>query len=273
MPALPVYVVSLARAAERRADITAHLDRLGVSYELLDAVDGRAIPEAERRALLAPGVAYPPGVLGCYLSHMELYRRFLATDAPAALALEDDARLNPAFVPALREGLLSHAFDYCFLDYANESEHGPVYYDAADGVPIHPGFTAYTTHVGPATTHAYLITRAAAERRLAHALPIHRPVDQYSPLPYRPHFRALVAPPGAGASEWSLTSEIVDSRDHRAGLSWRALRRFPGYYALRNALNIERYRLWLGVHALQRAGVLPAEGRWRPLPQGRRIWV
>lgn len=272
MPAIPVFVVSLARAVERRADITAHLDRLGVAYELLDAVDGRALPEAERRALLAPGVDYPPGVIGCYLSHMELYRRFLATEAPVALALEDDARLNPAFVPVLRQGLARHDFDYCFLDYAAEGEFGPVYYDAADGVEIAPGFTAYTTHAGPATTHAYLITRAAAERRLAHALPIHRPVDQYSPLPYRPHFRALVSPRGAGASEWSLSSEITTARDHRAALSFRTLRRLPGYYALRDALHLERYRLWLGVHALQRAGVLPPGGRWRPLPPGRPIW-
>lgn len=272
MAAIPVFVVSLARATERRRDILAHLRHLGVDHQVLDAVDGHAIPAAERRALQAPDVDYQPGVLGCYLSHMELYRRFLATDAPVALALEDDARLNRDFVPALARGLGSLDFDYCFLDYARETEGRPVFYDRSNVIEIHPGFQAYLTDVGPATTHAYLITRAAAERRLAFALPIHRPVDIYTPLPYRPRFRALVGRPGAGVSDWSMTSEINPDQDHRALLSRRWLRQLPGYYWARNLLNLETLRLRFGVHALQRCGVLPASGQWRPLPPGRQVW-
>jgi hypothetical protein len=49
--ALPIYLLSLARAAERRASISAHLQALGLEYELVDGVDGRALPAEEH----APG--------------------------------------------------------------------------------------------------------------------------------------------------------------------------------------------------------------------------
>lgn len=269
---VPVFVVSLARAPDRRAEVTAHLDRLGVAHRLLDAVDGQLIPPERRREMQAEGVDYHPGVLGCYLSHMEIYRRMVAEDLPVALCFEDDARLNPAFAPALRQGLSSLDFDYCFLDYQSSNEDGPVYFDAADGLEVFPGFTAFRTHAGPATTHAYLITRAAAERRLAHEFPIRKPVDIYSTLPYRPRFRALVAPRGAGVSEASLRS-FTSGRDHTGQLSFRALRRLPGFYALRDALSLEMLRRRLRAGALVRAGALPGGGRWRPLPPGRRVFV
>ncbi len=39
----PVFVVSLARSKERRADIARHLDLLKVDYKITDAVDGQAL--------------------------------------------------------------------------------------------------------------------------------------------------------------------------------------------------------------------------------------
>lgn len=272
MPVIPVYVISLARAPERRATIVAHLQALNVAYELVDAVDGQTIPPDQRKAMQAQDVDYHPGVLGCYLSHMEVYRRFLAADAPVALVLEDDARLNPAFAPALREGLKSLDFDYCLLDFQEFNEDGHVFYNRRDRIEIFPGFMACATHEGPGSTHAYLITREAAVRRLDHELPIARPVDIYSTLPYRPRFRALVPRRGAGVSEDSLRS-FTSGRDHAGRLSFRKLRQVPGYYELKDAVNPRFWRLRREAARLARQGALPAGGQWRPLPTGRRIFL
>ncbi len=268
--AIPVFVVSLARAWKRREAVVAHLRSLGVAFELMDAVDGQTIPPEQRRAMQPEGVDHPPGVLGCYLSHMNIYRRMVAEHLPVALCLEDDARLNPAFVPALRKGLHSLDFDYCFLDYASENEGRPIYYNRDDAVEVHPGFRAYACHDGPGTTHAYFITGTAAAQRLKNEFPIHDAVDIYRHLPYRPRFRAFVSPLGAGASEESMDS-LIGERRHAGQLSLRRLRRVPGFYTIRNLLVLDRYRLRFGVHALVRAGLLPASGRWRPLPPGRPI--
>ncbi len=212
----------------------------------------------------------PPGMLGCYLSHIAVYRLMQDAAAPVALVLEDDARLDPRFVPTLREGLRSLDFDYCLLDCHPANPQGHVYYDRADGVNIGPGLTAYATHAPPTGSHAYLITREAAAQRALHAFPIRRVLDVYSELPYRPRFRVLVSPPGAGVSRDSHHS-LTEERDHRTGGAMALLRAVPGYYPLRNLLDPRLWRLQREVPRLVRRGVLPPHGDWRPLPPGRRI--
>lgn len=245
-----------------------HLDALGVEAIVVDAVDGAAMDEAERAALLAPGYACHPGVVGCYMSHVEIYRRMVAEGIAVALVLEDDALLNPAFVPVLRQGLAWTGFDYCFLDCDSINPDGPVYYDAASATSVGGGFTAYRTHAGPATTHAYLVTLEGARRRLDFALPIAAPIDVYAHLPWQPRFFALLSPKGAFVAEASLQS-FTSARDHRGGLRLRALRRSPLFYRLRDLLSPELWRRRQRVRQLVRDGVLPERGDWRPLPTGR----
>lgn len=237
---------------------------------VIDAVDGAAMPEAERTALLAPGYACHPGVVGCYMSHIAIYRRMAEEGIPLALVLEDDALLNSAFVPALRHGISWTGFDYCFLDCDSINPDGPVYYDASSATPIGHGFTAYRTHAGPATTHAYLVTLECARRRLDFALPIGAPIDVYDHLPWQPRFVALLRPKGAFVAEASLLS-FTSARDHRGLLRLRALRRSPLFYRARDLLSPELWRRRLRVQRLVREGVLPSRGRWRPLPTGRLV--
>jgi hypothetical protein len=251
--------------------MTAHLQQLGLPFEIIDGVDGSLIPPEQRRALQAPEVDYHPGVVGCYLSHMEAYRRLLAVEAPLALVLEDDARLSASFAPLLRVAPKSLDFDYCLLDCDGGNIEGPVFYNRADGAEIFPGYTAFATHGGPAALHAYLITRQAAARRLEHEFPIRQPVDVYSVLPYRPLFRAIISPRAAGVSEESMRS-FTSARDHYGKLSLRWLRRLPGYYELRGALSRDLRSLRRQVPELVREGRLPSGGDWRPLPIGRRIF-
>src|SRR5437762_2800391 len=117
MQMVPVFVISLARAQERRVSVSAHLRALGVAFDVVDAVDGQLILPEQRRALQAEGIDYSAGVIGCYLSHMAVYRLILASQIRVALVLEDDARLSPAFVPRLKQDLDRLDFDYCFLDW------------------------------------------------------------------------------------------------------------------------------------------------------------
>jgi len=61
---IPVFVINLERAQERRARIAEHLAGLGIAARFLAAVDGsslklRAFSRTYRRQLL-------PGEIGCY---------------------------------------------------------------------------------------------------------------------------------------------------------------------------------------------------------------
>ena len=99
----PVFVISLRRAADRRADISARLQKAGFQYEIADATDGAAESRAaieskegikidDRLYQLCRGRALSPGEIGCYLSHYKLWQRIAAEKPQCALVLEDDAR-------------------------------------------------------------------------------------------------------------------------------------------------------------------------------------
>ncbi len=267
---VPVYVISLARAVVRRRQITAHLNQFGLRFELVDAVDGARIPAEERRALQVPGRDLRPGHIGCYLSHIEVYRRIEAGPAPVALVLEDDALLDPRIVPLLRRGVPRLDCDYCLLDCHPANPQGHVYYDRDDGAPLGAGFTAFTVHGAPTGTHAYLVTREAAALRRHHAFPIGAVLDHYRGLPAPPRFRVLVSPAGAGVTSESLRS-WTDDRALSGGAAMALLRSLPGYYAFRRWTSPKLWRLRAGIPAMTRRGLLPQKGRWRPLPPGRRV--
>lgn len=268
---IPIFIISLARAPERRAALSAHLDGLGLEYRIVDAVDGRLMPEAERNALLAQGVNYVPGVIGCYLSHIRIYELLVRENIPVALILEDDACLNPRIATALRQGrLLFTDFDYCLLDCDDCSEDTPAYYDPDSRRQLFDGFPVYETNIGPALLHAYLMTRSGAERRLAHAWPIYKPVDVYSALPYQPRIVVCVDPKGAYVSEHSRQS-FTSNRHDVAPLRLRFLRRFSWFHKLKDLIRLKPIKGRLCIAALKRSGVLPADRRWLPLPSGRNI--
>jgi len=267
--ALRIYVISLARAAARRESICTHLRELGLEYELVNGVDGRELPAEEHTRLLAPGVTFPsPGVVGCYMSHLEVYRRLLASDAAAALVLEDDAALNPAIVPLLQAGPATLDFEYCFLDCGNDRD--PVFYDPDTRLPLGHGFTAYRLSGGPEGTHAMIVTREAAAVRLSHGLPIQNAFDFYDMLPGRPRFVAMLGPRGAGVAMTSLHSTI-SARHEQALPAFASLRQRPWFPVVRDTLRLRPVKGILLRRRLQREGRLATGARWRLLPQGREV--
>lgn len=271
MQPLPVFVVSLARAAARRADIAQHLADLGIDFIMTDAVDGKLLPPEEHARLLAPGVTYAnPGVVGCYMSHMNIYQRMVDETIPAAIILEDDAALKPGIVPLIRQGLATTDFDYAFLDCDHDGGDGPVFYDPDDRLVLGGGLTAYRLSSGPMATHAQIVSLAAARKRLTHGLPIHEPVDRYAHLPYAPSFYAVLHPRVAGVSDMSLQSMTSEREEVRkpflAGLRHTSV--FP---LVRDWLKLRPLKSWLAARARMASGALPAGKRWRGLPMGREV--
>lgn len=269
MQKVPVYVISLARLSDRRRAVMSHLGAQKVEYRLIEAVDGRQLSAEQKRGVVGRRWNYPDGALGCYLSHISALEEFLRTSAAAALILEDDGRIHPRIGDLLREGLSSYDFDYCFLDSADCNDEGPIFYDAESGRGIGAGLTAYTLSAGPQTTHAFIVTRRGAERRLRCAFPAERPIDLYSHLPEKLEFAAVVSPKMAWVSEHSLNSEIMNRSGQSVNL--RALRRWRGFYQFRDALKLRPLRRWLQLQSLMRAGRIEKRRRWKPIPSGREV--
>jgi glycosyl transferase family 25 len=72
----------------------AQLDRLGVAYEIVEAVDGRAMgEEAFLNSTKTPG-EFTPSQAGCALSHNKVYAKMQESADEFALVLEDDVLIE-----------------------------------------------------------------------------------------------------------------------------------------------------------------------------------
>ena len=181
MDGLHTWVINLDRDVERLARITQQLAPTGLAWTRLSAVYGRELPAAEQARLLdrdayrrKHGMEPAPGELGCYLSHVAVYRALLASPHAAALVLEDDVLLTPALVPVLR-ALMDHAerWDMVKLSAVHSGTPQPVL-DLGDGHRLAVMLSRCTG------SSAYLVNRQAAQAYLAEPgglLPMTLPFD------------------------------------------------------------------------------------------------
>jgi glycosyl transferase family 25 len=251
---LPVYVISLKDAFERRALIKKHLHTLGIEHEIIDAVCGEALsPEYLRE--VNPTQNMSTGQIGCYLSHIQVYERIIVQGTSVALILEDDTVLHPSVRNFVECGCQSLDFDYCFVGSDDAGDAGYVYYDSAKPALLSSQFLAYPLSSGPFCTHAYLITLEGAKKRVSCAYPARSAIDHYQYLPYKPRFMALI-PMLAFVNELSAVQSM--SSLNWSGLQTKA-RKHWWYYPLRDLIKLKALQKLIDF----RQAALPSSGHWK----------
>ena len=96
---LPIFVINLDRRPDRMRSIVDNLDQLGLKGRRIPAVDARTVTDEELNKRVSlngffRAIELDRGAGACVLSHLRALDTFLsASDAPAALILEDDAEL------------------------------------------------------------------------------------------------------------------------------------------------------------------------------------
>jgi len=101
---MQVHVINLKEAVDRRRSITSQLEKLGVRYELFDAVRGSSLSKEElaEKVDMREVAKYPNwltlNMLGCSLSHLGVYKKIANSSVEWHLILEDDVELQPAVV-------------------------------------------------------------------------------------------------------------------------------------------------------------------------------
>ena len=107
---LPIFVINLDRRPDRLRSIAANLDRLGLKACRIPAVDAKTVTDEELNERVSfkglfRSMEFDRGAGACVLSHLRAIETFLsASDAPAALILEDDAELAadlPMFIETI----------------------------------------------------------------------------------------------------------------------------------------------------------------------------
>ncbi len=177
---LATYVINLKRAEERYATLLPYVEKLGFPFERFEAVDGSHLNHEALAAVLdieqyVKHLRQNPkkGTIGCYLSHVNLWKQFLATQSEFALILEDDIVFDPLKVAsAVRElASIPEDWDVVLLEIHHR------------GFPLcikklrHGSLCVHLfniTHTG-----AYLINRKAAAAYVKHAFPMTMPIDHF----------------------------------------------------------------------------------------------
>jgi glycosyl transferase family 25 len=178
------YVINLARSVDRRAHITAELQRTGLDYEFMPAVDGQTL-DLDNSALIDPSLAsrcpFPAGAAGCALSHYNIYRKIIEDNRNRALILEDDVTL-PADLGDLADAVADHltGAEVALLNYGSYPP-GPLGVSMEGSVDL-PCSRVLALPVDArqlVNAGAYVITRQACTRMVDHVVPIRATADDW----------------------------------------------------------------------------------------------
>jgi glycosyl transferase family 25 len=233
MDGLQTWVINLDRAPERLARIDTQLQALGLPYTRLPAVDARALKPEQRAALdetayrRKHGMAPVLGELGCYLSHVEAMRLFLATDAAFAMILEDDVLLHDS-LPAVLQGLIAKPgrWDMVKLSAVHSGTPQRV-------LKLSPGHDLAVMLSRCTGSSAYLINRHAAGAYLQGLLPMSLPYDHVFDQGWRFGLKVRLVTPTPCGHDSEIASTIVVPPG--ASRKFRWTRRWPTYvYRLGN---------------------------------------
>ena len=230
---LQTWVINLDRAPERLARITTQLQRLGLDFQRIAAVDARALTPAQHAALdeaayrSKHGMTPVLGELGCYLSHVEAMHRFLASDANFALVLEDDVLLHDS-LPGVLRGLMAQPTRWDVAKLSAVHSGTPVGYAS-----VSPGHQLAVMLSRCTGSSAYLMNRHAAQAYADGLLPMSLPYDHVFDQGWRFGLKfRLVTPTPCGHDE-TIASTIVAPPGVSRKFPWT--QRLPTYaYRLRN---------------------------------------
>ncbi len=246
MNGLQTWVINLDRAPERLARIHEQLQGLQLPYTRLPAVDARSMSPEQRALLDEPayrrkhGMTPVLGELGCYLSHVEVMRAFLAGPAEFALVLEDDVLLHHS-LPAVLRGLMAHAGRWDAVKLSAVHRGTPV--RVLEVAPGHHLAVMLSRCTG---SSAYLMNRRAAEawlREPGGLLPMSLPYDHVFDQGWRFGLKfRLVTPTPCGHDDQIATTITATPGAPPRKFHWS--RRFPTYaYRLGNELRRFAYGL------------------------------
>lgn len=174
---LPIFVLSLASAAQRRAPLLAALDAAGLDCEVIEGIDGSAGLPAEYEPLVDRAARVETrrrlmtdGEYACTLSHLSIHRLIVARDLPAAIILEDDARIGPRFADLAR-GLVEAPGDLALLDFDKGFFHW------LGRRSLGGGLVAHRIAVAPVLATGYVMRQSAARHFLSHSYPVRNCAD------------------------------------------------------------------------------------------------
>ena len=175
---LEIFVINLDRSTERMQMMDARLEKLGLRYTRVPAVDGSTVDLAAETMIdavkysRAHGKSVVPSEVGCYVSHYNTMKEFLLrSNKKYALVLEDDMLFDDGFMAALESLLKNESWDMVKLN-GLKSRRGNV-----RKARLTERHWLAVNFFPQSKSGAYLINRKAAEAYTAKLMPMFMPFD------------------------------------------------------------------------------------------------
>jgi GR25 family glycosyltransferase involved in LPS biosynthesis len=179
---LPIFCINLDRRPERYKLFSEQPGVKEINVERISAVDGTAInivnnPQISNQTKIniihkkrrSHGEIDTAGAIGCSLSHYSIWKKFLETDSPFCLVLEDDAKIPLGLADSILAASVNRAeFDVWCLSYK--------LYDQTLLPTEKVGWKCPVNFWG---TAAYIISRKGAEKLINGFFPIECHLDKY----------------------------------------------------------------------------------------------
>jgi glycosyl transferase, family 25 len=241
----PAFVINLAANTARMANASAALGAQGIPFERIEGVNGWNLTEDEiakvydhqrnrrdgKHPLVRPEI-------GCYLSHMECWRKIAEGQALGGIIFEDDFSASADLAEILAEICADSLRDWDVMKLFT--------FDADQKVVKERQIGRYRLVVPyrvPTCLIGYVLTREAARRLAESSVPFFRPVDEDMKYYWEKDLRvALVLPaPITVGDQQAVTGTIGNER--RSSKECRGL--------LHHLLYQLRYRAKLAWHRYQ----------------------
>jgi glycosyl transferase, family 25 len=241
----PAFVINLAANTARMANATAALGAQGIAFERVEGVNGWNLPEDEiakvydqqrnrrdgKHPLVRPEI-------GCYLSHIDCWRKIAEGAAPGGIIFEDDFSASAGLAEILAQICADSSRDWDMVKLFTFDADPKVMKERQVG-----RYRLVVPYRVPTCLIGYALTREAARRLAASSLPFFRPVDEDMKFYWEKDLRvALVLPaPITVGDQQAVTGTIGNER--RSSKEGRGL--------LHHLLYQLRYRAKLAWHRYQ----------------------
>lgn len=212
---IDLYVINLDRAPERWNELQ-HNFQAFPSYQLrrFPAVDGKTFTPTQIKELVTPRAFYvlhrkfrlchedftTVGAIGCFLSHLQLWKECVQQNKPLFI-VEDDFRMNSSMDPLFQEAqTLIPQLGFMLLKLNSLRGNSTLPYnsmwDSFQGLFF--------------GTMVYCLTPFIAQQLIQHALPINCQVDSYiGHMSVRNNFRIYIS--HERTSIWDMKSSSVQN--------------------------------------------------------------
>jgi GR25 family glycosyltransferase involved in LPS biosynthesis len=218
--------INLKRSFDRRSLMEEEARKALIDLRFVQAIDGRelaldSVTIYNRVGRLRYGPDLKSNEVACVLSHKAALRTFLASDANAAVILEDDAVLS------------DHFLDFVYAAVASRVPWDAINLENRNRKPLRPaiarfefGYGLYVSAWLSAGATGWLYSRAGAERVLDTLQNFRHPYDTHLGFFWRHGLTALCAHPGV-VSQRNIPSTISTpgesrtlSRKHQSALQY-----------------------------------------------------